>query len=170
MPRLCLRRTILLFSPDLKFPTITMTTNDTGVYSQIGLDGLLCFMLESATSFKDYPLSTHYIIGIIVLRISILVWEQIILSTRKFLSRNISFNQMANLFTAHCEKFVSFKTLSLTSEWMFTTSFTVQFHRVVVQLEVFLTLERNQNVWTSNITQIFMWLKQIFNVKIFVYC
>ena len=151
MPRLCLRRTILLFSPDLKFPTITITTNDMGVYSQIGLDGLLCFMLESATSYKDYPLSTHYIIGIIVLRISILVWEQIILSTRKFLSRNISLNQMANLFTAHCEKFVSFETLSLTSVWMFTVSFTVQFHRVV-QLKVFLTLERNQNVWTSNIT------------------
>ena len=112
---------------------------------------VMLHVIESATSFKDYPLSTHYIIGIIVLRISILVWEQIILSTRKFLSRNISFNQMANLFTAHCEKFVSFKTLSLTSEWMFTVSFTVQFHSVV-QLKVFLTLERNQNVWTSNIT------------------
>ena len=167
------QRTILLFSPDLKFPTITMTTNDMVVYSQIGLDKLLCFMLESATTYKDYPLSTiyplhhrHYCSKNIYfgMRANKIIYQEVSF-TKHFLLPKI----LPNLFTAHCEKFVSFKTLSLTSEWMFTISYTVQFHRVV-QLKVFLTLERNQNVWTSNITQIFMWLKQIFNVKIFVYC
>ena len=126
---MCMRRTVLLFSPDLQFPTITMTTNDTGVYSQIGLDKLLCFMLESATTYKDYPLSTiyplhhrHYCSKNIYfgMRANKIIYQEVSF-TKHFLLPKI----LPNLFTAHCEKFVSFKTLSLTSEWMFTVSFTV---------------------------------------------
>ena len=122
VPRLYLWRTILLFSPDLKFPTITMTTNDTGVYSQFGCDGLLCSMLESATTYKDYPLHhRHYCSKNIYfgMRANKIIYQEVSF-TKHFLLPKI----LPNLFTAHCEKFVSFKTLSLTSEWMFTVSFT----------------------------------------------
>ena len=124
-----------------------------------------CYNLQGLSTI--YPLHhRHYCSKNIYfgMRANKIIYQEVSF-TKHFLLPKI----LPNLFTAHCEKFVSFKTLSLTSEWMFTISYTVQFHRVV-QLKVFLTLERNQNVWTSNITQIFMWLKQIFNVKIFVYC
>ena len=80
-----------------------------------------CYNLQGLSTI--YPLHhRHYCSKNIYfgMRANKIIYQEVSF-TKHFLLPKI----LPNLFTAHCEKFVSFKTLSLTSEWMFTVSFTV---------------------------------------------